>query len=30
MANPNAIPFAEWTPDLSDRVNPTAEAKGVF
>src|SRR5262245_45261438 len=29
MANPVAIPFAEWLPDKSDRFNPTGEAKGV-
>jgi len=29
MATPNPIPFDEWKPDLSDRANPTAEAKGV-
>jgi hypothetical protein len=30
MATPTPIPFGEWAPDLSDRVNPTAEAKGCI
>lgn len=30
MPAPTPIPFGEWAPDLSDRVNPTAEAKGCI
>jgi len=30
MSDPNPLPFEEWTPDRSDRQNPTAEAKGVY
>lgn len=30
MSAPTPIPFGEWQPDMSDRVNPTAEAKGCI
>jgi hypothetical protein len=28
-AEPQKVPFGEWTPDRSDRNNPACEAKGV-
>jgi hypothetical protein len=30
MADPTPLAFAEWQPDLSDRTNPAAEARGVI
>jgi hypothetical protein len=30
VPDPQAVPFGEWRPDLSDRANPAGEARGVI